>query len=108
MTHQTTNVSEVQRGAERFGESVRRVDDTRDVTKNDVAVGFPFLNREVLNINVSRAWSWSARVDHQNRSLVVLIQDRRPGLFVIQLMEDGPQVLGNLGGLDGRDKLGFG
>ncbi|KAI2504065.1 hypothetical protein MHU86_10347 [Fragilaria crotonensis] len=58
-----------------------------------------FPNLSVLNINVSRAWSWSARIDHQNRSLIVLIQDRRPGLFVIQLMEDGPQVLGDLGGL---------
>ena len=53
MTHQTTNVSEVQRGAERFGESVRRVYDPRDVTKNDIAVGFPLLDRKMLDVDVS-------------------------------------------------------
>ena len=73
MTHQATNMTEVESGAERFSEGVRRIDDTRDVAKDNIAVGLPFLNGKVLNVNMSRTWRRSTCVDHQDCRLVVLV-----------------------------------
>ncbi len=88
MTHQTTNMTGVESGAERFSEGVRRVDDAGDVTKDNIAIGLPLLNGEMLNINMSRMWRRSTRVDHQNRRLVVLVKHRWTRLRIVQLKED--------------------
>ena len=73
MTHQATNMTEVESGAERFSEGVRRVDDTRNVAKDNIAVGLPLLDGKVLDVNMSRTWRWATRVDHQDGRLVVLV-----------------------------------
>ena len=53
MTHHAAHMSKMQGGAQRLGEGIGRIDDTRDVTENDVALGFPFLNRKMLDIDVA-------------------------------------------------------
>ncbi len=107
MTHQTTNMTEVESGAERFSEGVRGVDDARDVTKDNIAIGLPLLNGEMLNINMSRTWRRSTRVNHQNRCLIVLVKHRWTRLCIVQLEEDRSQIFCNLRGLDGGDEFGF-
>ena len=107
MTHQTTNMTEVESGAERFCEGVRRVDDAWNVTKDNIAIGLPLLNGEVLNVNMSRAWRRSTRVDHQNRRLIVLVKHRWTWLSIVQLEEDRSQLFCDFRGLNGGDEFGF-
>ncbi len=73
MTHQTANMAEVKSGTERFREGIRWIDDPRDMTKDDITIRFPLLNCKMLNINMSGAWCWATRVDHQDCCLVILL-----------------------------------
>ncbi len=73
MTHQPTNMTKMESGAKRFSEGVGRVDNARNVTENDVTIGFPLLNGEMLYVNVPRARRWLTCVDLQNCCLVVFI-----------------------------------
>ena len=64
MSHQTAAVAGVKDPANTFGEGVAGIDDARDVSENDVAGTFPVLNRKIVDINVSRALSGTAGIDH--------------------------------------------
>jgi hypothetical protein len=46
-------MSEMEGGTKRFGESICRINNTRDVAKDDIAVGFPLLDRKMLDVDVS-------------------------------------------------------
>ena len=49
------------RASKELGERVGRVDDTRkNVGEHDFLICLPFLDREVLNVDVTRYWSGSA------------------------------------------------
>ena len=58
-----------------LGKGVGWVDDARDVFQDNVALLFPFLNSKVLNGDVARAKRRLGGVDHQNGSLIILIQN---------------------------------
>ena len=107
VTHQTADMSKMQRSAERLGESICWVDDTWDVAEDNLAFGFPLLDGEVLDIDVPGTRCGSARVDHQNRRLIVFIEDCGARLLIVQLKEYRSQVLGNLRCLNGRNKFSF-
>jgi hypothetical protein len=51
-------MSMMQCRAQGFGEGIGGIDDARDVAKDDVALGFPFLDGEVLNINMAGSRRW--------------------------------------------------
>ena len=74
MSHQSTSLAGVEDPAETFGEIVRRIDYTRDVAKGDVAIGFPILDGEVLDSNVSGTFCWNTSVDHLDGRFVVAVQ----------------------------------
>ncbi len=53
MPHEATNMTKLQGRPQRFCEGVGRVDDARNVTQYDIAIGLPLLDRTVLNVNVT-------------------------------------------------------
>ncbi len=53
VSHQTADVTKMQGRSQGFRQRIGRVDDTRDVTQDDVAIDLPFLNGEVLDVNVA-------------------------------------------------------
>ena len=64
VTHQMA-IMEIMKGSvEGFCQRVCRVDKSRDVLEDDVAISFPFLQRKMLNVNMPRTWSGSVGVDH--------------------------------------------
>ena len=91
-----------------LGELVGRVDDTREVLHDDVATLAPFLDGEVLNVDVAGAFGRAGGVDHVDGGLVVFVKDRRASLGEAEFVKDGAEVLGDFGGIDGSDELGFG
>jgi hypothetical protein len=98
VAHNAANVSVMQNPTEGLGLSVCGVYDTRDVCELDVAALSPFLDRKVLNVDVTRAFSRPIRVHHVDGSLVILVKQSRPRWGETKLDENGPQVLGDLGG----------
>ena len=66
-------VSEVKGPAERLRQIVTEVDDTWAVTQDDVALVSPFLNSEMLDLDVTRTRGRTRFVDHGNRSLIIII-----------------------------------
>ena len=71
MSHPPTPVSRVQDPAKSFRQVVTEVDDTWAVTQDDIALVSPFLNSEMLDLDVTRTWGRTRFVDHGNRSLIV-------------------------------------
>jgi hypothetical protein len=68
------------------------------VCELDVAALSPFLDRKVLDVDVSRTFSRAIRVHHVDGSLVILVKQCWPRWKETKLDENGPQVLGDLGG----------
>jgi hypothetical protein len=54
VAHQVASMTRVKDPGNGLGQAVRRVDEARDVDQGDVTGLFPFLNGEVLNVNVAR------------------------------------------------------
>ena len=73
MSHQAAYMTEMQRWSESLRERVGRVDNARDVAQYDVTVRFPFLNRKVLYVNVTRPRCGTTGIDHENSSLVIFV-----------------------------------
>ena len=107
MTHKATNVAMVEGRAERLRQRICRIHDARDMGKNNLLVCFPFLKSEMLNVNVTSAWCWSAGVDHEDRRGVIFKQSGRTKLWVSEFEKDRPKVLGNFRGVDGSEEFGF-
>ena len=56
-----------------FGEVVAAIDHSRDVAERNVAIGFPILNRKILDRNVASAVGRNASVDHLDGRFVVAV-----------------------------------
>ena len=53
VTHQTSNMSMVQSRPEGLSEGISRINDPGDVGKDDLTTCFPFLDGEMLDVNVA-------------------------------------------------------
>ena len=71
MSHASASMARVEHPTKSFGHVVAQVDDTWTVTQDNVALVAPFLNGEVLNLDVARTRSGTGLVDHGNCSLIV-------------------------------------
>ena len=71
MAHGNSDVMGMESPAEGLGTSIRRVDDARDVVKNDDGTLSPFLNSVVLNINVTTTSSGLVFINHGNSSFII-------------------------------------
>ena len=93
-----------------LGELVRRVDDTGQVAHDNVALLAPFLDSEVLYIDMAGTFGRAGGVDHIDSCLVIFMKDGGAGLGKAKFVEDGTKILGNFGGMDSSDdgRLDFG
>ena len=64
-------------------------------------------NREVLDVDVTRARHQLPLIDHRYRCLVIHIERRGTRLRETEFREDRAKVLGGLGGLNGGNELCF-
>ena len=108
MSHQTTHMSVMESGTQRLGEGVGRINNAGDVTEDNVALGFPFLNCEVLDVDVTSPGCWATGVNHEDRSLIIFVEDGWSGLCIVKLMKNRAEVFCYLGGLDSSDEFGLG
>lgn len=72
--HNAANVSVIYNPTERLGLSVRRVDNIRDVCELGVAALPSFLDRKVLNVDVSGTFGRPICVHYVDDSLVILVK----------------------------------
>jgi hypothetical protein len=86
--------------SESFGESVGHNDNPSKMRHENVPVGAPFLDSEMLNIDMPRPGGRTIRIDHENRRLVVSIEDGGIGLWAANLGEDRAEVACHFGGRD--------
>lgn len=94
--------------SERLSEVVARVQDPSNVHHGDVHFISPFLNGEVLRLDVTRARGWFLLVDHGDGGLVVNKKRRRTVLGESELFKYGSEVDDDLGSENGRKELAFG
>ena len=74
MTHQTAHMAVVERRPKGFGQRIGRVDDARDVSKDNFVIRFPFLDSEMLNINVTRTRCGATGVNHKDRGSIIFVE----------------------------------
>ncbi len=108
MAHQATNMTMMERGTERFCQRVGGIDDTRDMGKDNFLGGFPLLQGEMLDVDVTGTRCGTIRVNHQDRGCIILKQRGRTELWVSKLQENRAKVLGDFGGMNGGEEFGFG
>ena len=71
MSHATTGMSSMKNPTKGLRKIVTDIQNARAVTKNDVSFVAPFLDGEVLDLDVSSTRSGTGLVDHGNCSLIV-------------------------------------
>ena len=108
MAHCSTRMTVVENPTERFCQIVSGVEDSRYVANDEVASFFPFLDGEVLDVDMSRAFGRDASVDHVDGGFIVVVDDGGVGLGKTKFVEDHTEVFGLFGGKNGGKKFGFG
>jgi hypothetical protein len=88
-----------------FGHGSGMVDGAPDVSKDDVALSDPILQREVLDIDVATAVGRAAVVGHHGGCRIVLEQDGCLELHETEFDQDSPEILRDFGGTDGRHEF---
>ncbi len=76
VTHRPANVPKEKCPPQCLGGLVTGIDDARDVVHLNLPVSSPLLNGKVLDVNVARARSRPALVDHSGGSLVIDVEGR--------------------------------
>jgi len=71
VAHESAAVSVVESPAKGFCKGVGAVDATGDVGEDALAVGFPFLDGKMLDVDMTGAVGGFARIDHLDRCFVV-------------------------------------
>ena len=97
----------VKSGTKGLCQRIRRVHNIRDVRENNLAVGLPFLQSKVLDIDVASERCRTVCIHHKDDRGIFLEGSRRRELWLSEHEEDGLQVLGNFGGVNDSKKLGF-
>jgi hypothetical protein len=108
VAHSTARVTGMELGAQSFGGLVGGIEGSREVRNDDLTALAPFLNGEMLDVDVAGARSRFVLVDHGNGGHVVHMKDGGSILLVAQLEQDPTEVLSRLGGMDCSQKLSFG
>jgi hypothetical protein len=88
-----------------LGERVHGEDNAREVCHDNIAGAFPFLDSEVLDIDMTRAFGGTGGIDHGESSLVVAVKAGGASLMKAQVAQDRPEVFGSLGSGDARDEF---
>ena len=108
MSHATASMARVEHPTKSFGHVVTQVDDTWAVTQDNVALIAPFLNGEVLNLDVARTRSGTRLVDHGNRGLIVNEKRGSTRTESVELLQHVTKVFGGLRACHGSIEFGLG
>ena len=108
MSHPPTAVSRVQDPTKSFRHVVTEVDDTWAVTQDDIALVSPFLNSEMLDLDVTRTRGRTRFVDHGNRSLIVNEEGCSTRAEGLKLLQHVTKVHGSLRACHGSVEFGLG
>ena len=93
VSHGAAGMAAVKDPAKVLGELVRRVDDTGQVAHDNVALLAPFLDSEVLDIDMAGTFGRAGGADHIDGCLVIFMKDCRAGLGKAKCVEDGTKIL---------------
>ena len=107
MSHATAAMARVQHPTKSFRQVVTEVDDTWAVTQDDIALVAPFLDGEMLDLDMPSARSGTRFVDHGNGSLVVNEERGSTRSNGLELLEHETKVFGGLRACHGSIELGL-
>ena len=107
MAHTATSMSGEQHPTESLGEAITGVDNPGKVLHNDIPLFAPFLDGEMLDLDMTRTRSGSGFVDHIERGNIVNQQTGWTRTEGIKLRQHIAKILDDLGGGDGRVELSF-
>ena len=88
VAHETTSVAVEENPANSFSHSITGIEDTRDVAKKNIASGLPVLNSKVADVNVMRAFSRNASIDHLDTGFVILVDHSWSFLLKTKFLKD--------------------
>ena len=108
MTHGAADMTRVKNPAKSFGGGIGNIDGGGDVYHANDTAGAPFLDCKMLDVNVARALGGAVLVNHSDGGLIILVEGCRARLRVAEFSKNGAEVFGDLGGVDGGNKLGLG
>ena len=75
---------------------------------DNVALLAPFLNSEVLYIDMAGTFGRAGGADHIDGCLVIFMKDGGAGLSKAKFVENSTKILGDFGGMNGGDEFSFG
>jgi hypothetical protein len=107
VSHGAAGVTRVKGPTESFGFLIRRVQDTGEVAHDNQPIGTPFLNSEVLNVNVTGARGRLVLIDHVAGGTIVNVKQGGARRKALELLKNIAEVLGGFGGVDGGNELGL-
>ena len=90
--HNATSVTRMWDPTKRFRKLVRGIDDSWDMTQDNVTGVFPVLNGEVLDVNVTRAISRLTAIDDMYSRHVVFVHGSGTGLGEAQLVHNSSEA----------------
>jgi len=107
MTHRASRVPTMKNPAEGLGLIICWVDDARNMLHLYFAMISPFLDSEMLKINMTRMSSCFGVIDHINGCLVIFEDHSRPLWAHSQFTKHRAKVLDSLFSINCCDELSF-
>ena len=107
MTHETTTMSRMHHPSKRLCEIIGRIDDTRDVVEQDVAIVLPLLNGKRLDIDVAGTIGRSFGIHNLDSRDVIHIDGSGGPLGEAKFCQDSTKVFSCFGGQDGGKEFCF-
>ena len=91
----------------RFGVSIGRIDDPRDVDKDDAAISFPFLDSKMLDVNMASTRSGAILIDDVNGSFVINIEASGTRFGEAKVGENHAKAMDHFGSQEDGKKFSF-
>ena len=107
MSHITPGMPRVQDPAKRLSEVIRRINDTRNMSEDNIAGFTPVLDGKMLNIDVTRPFCGYTMIDHVNHRNIVSIKGSCTFLFETKIVHNSTKVFGLFSSEYGGKKFGF-
>ena len=108
VTHGATGMATMELRAKSFGGLVSWVEGAWKEGDNEITAGAPFLNGEVLDVNMASTDSGTAVIDHGNGGLVVNVNDGGTKRKIAEFREDRAKIFCCLGRMNSGDEFGLG
>jgi hypothetical protein len=101
MSHTTTHMTGMEDPAERLGHTIARVENSLEMDHDKIHFLSPFLDSEMLDLNVSCSWCGPAFINHVQSSKIVNEHARGTRPECVERLEDAAETFDNLSASDG-------